>query len=116
LRVLVSSDLLNESAPRGLLVAGEAIDSAMWEQLQQVEEKQIYNIYGPTECCVDASAYHVQAEGWERPVIGKPLGNYQLYVLDEWQQPVPVWVRGEIYIGGSGLARGYLRRAALTAE
>lgn len=119
LRVLMSSGLLDGSgrAPRRLLVAGEAIDSAMWEQLQQQQEgKQIYNIYGPTECCVDASAYPVRAEGWKRPVIGKPLGNYQVYVLDEWQQPVPVWVRGEIYIGGPGLARGYLRQAALTAE
>ena len=119
LRVLLGHGLLDGSGrgPQRLLVAGEAIDSGMWEQLAgQGEGKKIYNIYGPTECCVDASAYEVGAGGWGRPVIGKPLGNYQLYVLDEWQQAVPIGVRGELYLGGVGLARGYRSAAGLTAE
>ena len=119
LRVLLGHGLLDGSGrgPQRLLVAGEAIDSGMWEQLAgQGEGKKIYNIYGPTECCVDASAYEVGAGGWGRPVIGKPLGNYQLYVLDEWQQAVPLGVRGELYLGGVGLARGYRSAAGLTAE
>jgi acyl carrier protein len=104
-------------APQRLLVAGEAIDAGMWQELEQQDEgKRIYNIYGPTECCVDATAYLVDRGGWRRPVIGKPLANYEVYVLDEWQQAVPTWVRGELYIGGAGLARGYHGRAELTAE
>ena len=119
LRVLMSSGLLDGTgrAPHRMLVAGEAFDTAMWEQVQQQEEgKQIYNIYGPTECCVDATAYPVEPAGWKRPVIGKPLANYEVYVLDEWGRAVPVWMRGEIYLGGAGLARGYHGRPELTAE
>ena len=119
LRVLLSSGLLDGSgrAPQRLLVAGEAIDAGMWQELEQQDEgKQIYNIYGPTECCVDATAYLVDGGRWRRPVIGKPLANYEVYVLDEWQRAVPTWVRGELYIGGAGLARGYHGRAELTAE
>jgi amino acid adenylation domain-containing protein len=119
LRMLLSSGLLDGSrqAPHRLLIAGEAIDDAMWQQLQRQEEgKRIYNIYGPTEACVDATAYLVEANGSKRPVIGKPLANYEVYVLDEWQRAVPPWVRGEIYIGGAGLARCYHGRPELTAE
>jgi|GEM_PF-3021239 len=119
LRMLLSSGLLDGSgqAPHRLLIAGEAIDDAMWQQLQnQQEGKRIYNIYGPTEACVDATAYLVAADGSKRPLIGKPLANYEIYVLDEWRRAVPPWVRGEIYIGGAGLARCYHGRPELTAE
>jgi amino acid adenylation domain-containing protein len=119
LRVLLSSGLLDGSgrAPHVLLVAGEAIEAGMWQELEQQEEgKRIYNIYGPTECCVDVTACLVDGGGCRRPVIGKPLSNYEVYVLDEWQRAVPMWVRGELYIGGAGLARGYHGRAELSAE
>jgi amino acid adenylation domain-containing protein len=119
LRVLINSGLLDGSgrAPHRLLVAGEAIDAAMWEQLRRQQEgKRIYNIYGPTECCVDATAYLVEMTGWKRPLIGKPLANYEVCVLDAWGRAVPVWVRGEICVSGAGLARGYHGRPELTAE
>jgi amino acid adenylation domain-containing protein len=76
---------------------------------------QVWNMYGPTETTVWSS--HHRLTGAEAPVlIGGPLANTQLHVLDEWLQPVPVGVRGELYIGGDGVTLGYHDRAELTAE
>ncbi len=78
----------------------------------------LVNEYGPTEtvvgCCVYEMPLHRRADG---PVpIGRPIFNTELYILDTHLQPVPVRVSGELYIGGLGLARGYLNHADLTAE
>ena len=76
------------------------------------------NEYGPTETVVGSSVYEVSEadpESGSMP-IGRPIGNTQMYVLDGEMKPVPVGVSGELYIGGAGLARGYLNRAELTAE
>jgi non-ribosomal peptide synthetase component F len=73
-----------------------------------------WNFYGPTEATVWTSIGELRAS--EAVTLGRPISNTQLYVLDQWQQPVAAGVRGEIYIGGAGLARGYWQRAGLTAE
>ncbi|MGW3960832.1 amino acid adenylation domain-containing protein [Amycolatopsis sp. NPDC005003] len=81
-------------------------------------EARIIDEYGPTETVVGCSTYLVD-DGFDpsRPVsIGKPIANTRMHVLDEALDPVPIGVAGELYIGGSGVARGYWRRAALTAE
>ncbi len=79
------------------------------------EGRRFLNGYGPTEASVAATATECQAT--ERVVtIGGPLANVQMYVLDRHQQVVPIGVAGEIYIGGEGLARGYLNCPDLTAE
>src|SRR5581483_2794143 len=75
---------------------------------------RVINAYGPTEATVCATWQLCEA-GWERPPIGKPLTNAEIYVLDPRLQPLPVGVPGELYIGGSGLARGYCKRSDLTA-
>ena len=82
---------------------------------------QLINGYGPTEATIATTFYSLTLnDGLEKgslPVpIGKPIGNTQVYVLDHQKQPVPIGVPGELYIGGMGLARGYLNRRELTAE
>jgi amino acid adenylation domain-containing protein len=73
------------------------------------------NIYGPTEATVMAT-WNPSEEGSVSAHIGRPLANVQAYLLDANLQPVPVEVPGELYLGGAGLARGYLNQAELTAE
>jgi amino acid adenylation domain-containing protein len=96
-----------------LVVGGEACPLELARRLSEAEGS-CWNFYGPTEATVWTSIEKLQAG--EAVTIGRPISNTELYVLDEWQQPVPIGARGEIYIGGDGLARGYWRRAELTAE
>lgn len=78
------------------------------------------NAYGPTEATITASIYRpsasVEPTALRTVPIGRPIANVELYVLDPHLQPVPVGVPGDLYIGGAGLARGYHRQPALTAE
>ncbi|WP_224360429.1 non-ribosomal peptide synthetase/type I polyketide synthase [Hyalangium versicolor] len=115
LGILVSAGILSApGALRCVLVGGEAIDEALWQQLSRAPI-DFFNVYGPTECTVDATVCHVKPEH-PRPVLGKPLANVRVYVLDRHQQMVPVGTPGELFIGGAGVARGYLDDPALTAE
>ena len=75
---------------------------------------KIWNLYGPTEATSNASGGRVFPEG---PVtIGSPIANVRVYILDSKLQPIPIGVPGELYIGGAGLAKGYLNRPQLTEE
>jgi amino acid adenylation domain-containing protein len=80
--------------------------------------RAFFNAYGPTEATVGPTLHRVTAlsPDAERVPIGKPIANTQVYILDRHMQPVPIGVPGELYIGGIGVARGYLRRPELTAE
>ncbi|EEK70326.1 hypothetical protein bcere0007_52480 [Bacillus mycoides] len=119
LQLLIDEGLLetNDSVhvPSKVLVGGEAIMPSLWEQLVENDHIHFYNVYGPTECTVDATCYRIKKDS-KRVTIGRPLPNVQAYVLDEKLLPVPVGVTGELYIGGAGLARGYLNRPELTLE
>ncbi len=96
-------------------LAGEALSQALVQQLyEQSGIERVYDLYGPTEDTT-YSTYALRGAR-EAATIGRPIANTQIYLLDRWLQPVPVGVPGEVYIGGAGLARGYLKRAELTAE
>ncbi|MEV4973972.1 amino acid adenylation domain-containing protein [Streptomyces scopuliridis] len=112
---LISQDTVPASA--GLLVlAGEALTGrAMTDIRAAMPKARIANIYGPTEATVYATAWRSD-DGPAEPLIGRPVSNTQVYVLDSWLRPVPAAVAGELYLAGAGLARGYLDRPALTAE
>jgi amino acid adenylation domain-containing protein len=97
-----------------VITAGEACS---YELVQRwAPGRTFYNAYGPTETTVCASIYTCDPAEPTAPPIGRPLPNMQLYVLDAQQQPVPVGVPGELYVGGVSVARGYLNRPELTAE
>jgi amino acid adenylation domain-containing protein len=97
-------------------LAGEPLTTRLTEQVYaSAGVEQVWNLYGPTEDTTYSTAVLVEREV-ERMTIGRPLAGTQAYVLDDRLQPVPVGVSGELYLGGEGLARGYLGRPELTAE
>ncbi|RKH48814.1 amino acid adenylation domain-containing protein, partial [Corallococcus sp. AB050B] len=114
LRLLLDEGL-GTRRPMRVLVGGEAVDEALWARLAALPGLKAFNVYGPTECTVDVTARPIVADT-VRPVLGRPMANLQAYVLDPELQPVPVGVPGELYMGGAGLARGYLERPELTAD
>lgn len=117
LKAWIAAGLLDSSecSLRLLLVGGEAIDAALWADLSGRKSIDFYNVYGPTECTVDAtSARLISVDGV--PHIGRSMANRRIYILDNRRQPVPIGVAGGIFIGGAGVGRGYLNRPILTAE
>jgi natural product biosynthesis luciferase-like monooxygenase protein/amino acid adenylation domain-containing protein len=104
---------------RHLLFGGEAVEPKwVGEVLEKGRPGRLLHVYGPTETTTFATFEEVAAVGERAHTvpIGRPLTNVQIYLLDERLRPVPVGVAGELCVGGSGLARGYLDRPALTAE
>src|SRR5215212_2719077 len=96
-------------------LAGEPLPQPLVQQLyEQGTIERVYDLYGPSEDTT-YSTFALRSPGGTA-TIGRPIANTQIYLLDDWLQPVPVGVPGELYIGGEGLARGYLKRPELTAE
>jgi amino acid adenylation domain-containing protein len=104
---------------RHLLFGGEAVDASRVRSLLETgPPKRLLHVYGPTESATFATWYlveHIPADAATVP-IGKPISQTTMYVLDSGMQPVPVGVTGELFVGGDGLARGYLNHPELTAE
>jgi amino acid adenylation domain-containing protein/thioester reductase-like protein len=99
---------------RTLGVAGEACSAELFGQW--AKNRRFFNLYGPTEASICATAWRCQTITANAPPIGRPLANVQVYVLDSLMQTVAIGVAGELYIGGIGVARGYLHRPELTQE
>ncbi|MFN7945820.1 MAG: amino acid adenylation domain-containing protein [Blastocatellia bacterium] len=103
---------------KSFIIGGEQLlpeHIAFWQR--HAPETKLINEYGPTETVVGCCVYTARGDEKDRAVpIGRPIINTQLYILDKYQQPVPIGVPGELYIGGAGVGRGYLNRPELTAE
>jgi amino acid adenylation domain-containing protein len=97
-----------------VLCGGEVLPRDLANQLVG-QAAAVWNMYGPTETTIWSALAPVTA-GAGPVAIGRPIANTQLHILDAALQPVPIGIPGELYIGGDGLARGYLRRPDLTAE
>ena len=106
------------SSLRTVIVAGEPCPPELVARhAETLPQAALFNEYGPTEATVWSSVHHCDSLAGQRSVpIGRPVANTQIYVLDPQLQPVPIEVTGELYIGGDGVARGYLNHPDLTAE
>jgi len=122
LATLLASSASSSLLPRQCLVLGG--EAASWDLVEKIQQSapscRILNHYGPTETTVGVLTYPVESKqasyNSKTVPIGRAIANTQVYLLDEQLQPVPIGVPGELYIGGAGLARGYLHRPELTAE
>jgi amino acid adenylation domain-containing protein/non-ribosomal peptide synthase protein (TIGR01720 family) len=103
---------------RRIIAGGDTCPSALARRFSQV--CRFYNEYGPTETTVTSVEWQFKNEEGDPSTgplpIGRPIANTRVYVLDPWQQPVPVGAAGELWIGGAGLASGYLNNPELTAQ
>ncbi|UCH92681.1 MAG: amino acid adenylation domain-containing protein, partial [Candidatus Aminicenantes bacterium] len=97
-----------------IMVGGEPFPVKLLKDLQQSTPARIYNMYGPTETTVWSTMKELTHA--QEITIGQPIANTQIYILDKNYLPQPIGVIGELYIGGDGLARGYINRPELTSE
>jgi amino acid adenylation domain-containing protein len=122
LAVLLDEPGLRRRCPklRRVFCGGEALRSELQKRFYDElgEAVELVNLYGPTEASIDASFRRCSPIDIHRGrvMIGRPIANMQLYVLDQRQRLLPVGASGELYLGGIGVARGYLHRPELTAE
>jgi acyl-coenzyme A synthetase/AMP-(fatty) acid ligase len=101
---------------RTLFCGGEPLSAALVEEARSAGVGEVVNLYGPTEATIDSTSHLCPAGEGHAPAIGRPIANARIYVLDARGEPAPVGLAGELYVGGAGVARGYLGRAGLTAE
>ncbi|ASS74119.1 hypothetical protein CIG75_03350 [Tumebacillus algifaecis] len=121
LAALMASQPLKVLPKHGAVVGGETL---RWDMIERVEQYRddvwLINHYGPTEVTIAGVVYKVEKDPAMRQTVtvplGRPLGNVQVYVLDKHLHPVPYGVAGEVYFGGAGITRGYIKRPDLTAE
>jgi amino acid adenylation domain-containing protein len=117
---IIDDDPQALSEIKQLLIGGEALSLAHVNRaFETLPFTQIINGYGPTESTTFTCCYPIPRKietTIESIPIGSPIANTQVYILDDYLQPVPVGVPGELHVSGAGLARGYLNRPELTQE
>ncbi|WP_432076171.1 amino acid adenylation domain-containing protein [Streptomyces wuyuanensis] len=119
-QLLVEEGLLDHDETTGkhrpalVLLGGEAVSDTVWTKLRRTDRTYGYNLYGPTEYTINTLGGSTTDSA--TPTVGMPIRNTRAHVLDAMLRPVPPGCPGELYIAGTGLARGYHDRPALTAE
>ncbi|HKQ72778.1 MAG TPA: amino acid adenylation domain-containing protein [Blastocatellia bacterium] len=102
---------------RYVICSGEELTTQLRDELSKKMGVQLENLYGPTEAAIEVTRWSCEGTSARARVpIGKPIWNTQIHILDEEMQPVPIGAPGEIYIGGMGVARGYINKGDRTAE
>ena len=101
---------------RYIFCSGEALNIHTVRKGRLLFDAKIHNLYGPTETTVDVLYYDCNSKDIDCILIGRPIANTTAYILDSCLRPLPVGAIGELYIGGDGVARGYLNNDELTAE
>jgi amino acid adenylation domain-containing protein len=102
---------------RQVFCGGEALDSELVNQHFSRQQAPLCNLYGPTEATIDTTYYFCEAQANTTTApIGVPIDNVQLHLLDSRLEPLPAGVIGELYVGGTGLGRGYANQPAFTSE
>jgi amino acid adenylation domain-containing protein len=109
----IHSDVTGSLKLKTIISGGDKLNFNQINNLSSTVE--LYNTYGPTESTVCISYYHIDKEK-TKILIGRPISNTQVYILDEALRPVPIGVSGKLYVSGVGLAQGYLNKPELTSE
>ncbi|MFQ4145495.1 amino acid adenylation domain-containing protein [Chlorogloeopsis sp. ULAP02] len=115
---LESEGLENCKSLKRVICSGEALSVELQKRFFNRLQAELHNLYGPTEAAIDVTYWMCSLDSTHHQTvpIGSPIANTQIYLLDKYFHPVPVGVIGELYIGGVGVGRGYLRNPKLTAE
>lgn len=114
LQALLSAGFAGAGSVRTLCCGGDALPVRLWHELSHVSAADFVNLYGPTETCIDASWWRGDAPSGGSIPIGRPIAGCGMFVVES-DALAPIGVRGEIHVGGAGLARGYLGQSAATA-
>ncbi|MEU0086975.1 amino acid adenylation domain-containing protein [Streptomyces sp. NPDC006274] len=112
--LLDADETAGKHRPALVLLGGEAVSDTVWSELRRTEGCYGYNLYGPTEYTINTLGGSTTDSA--TPTVGVPIRNTRAHVLDAMLRPVPPGCPGELYIAGTGLARGYHDRPGLTAE
>ncbi|TDQ50729.1 non-ribosomal peptide synthetase [Actinorugispora endophytica] len=111
--LLERDDAAGRHRPALVLLGGEAVSEQVWTRLRETDGTYGYNLYGPTEYTINTLGAATGDSA--APTVGRAIRNTRAYVLNNRLRPVPPGAPGELYVAGTGLARGYLGRAGLTA-
>jgi non-ribosomal peptide synthetase component F len=102
-------------ALKKLMLGGEELPAVLARKLKEFVTGEMHNMYGPTETTIWSATHRIEDVDARIP-IGRPIANTEIYILDQFLQPMPAGTPGDLFIGGVGVVRGYLNKPDLTAE